>query len=111
MEDPITLMLVESSILKYLIIKKRKKYWVNPLYARRGEESEYVRIFEELRQQPTKFFEYFRMSLSTFEYILKRIKPRIQKYCNFRECIGPREKLTITLRSVLINCVLVLYKA
>lgn len=92
-----TFMLCENSILKYLIMKKRK-YWVNDLYARRGEESEYVKLFNELRQQPTKFFEYFRMTSSTFDYILNRIKPRIQKYSNFRECIRPIEKLTITLR-------------
>lgn len=77
---------------------KRRKYWVNDLYARRGEDSEYVKLFDELRLQPPKFFEYFRMSSSTFDYILNRITPRIQKYSNFRECIGPREKLTITLR-------------
>lgn len=77
---------------------KRRKYWVNELYTRRNEESEYVKLLDELRQQPRKFFEYFRMSLSTFEYILNRIKPRIERYSNFRECIGPEEKLTITLR-------------
>lgn len=96
------LLLFENSMLKYLIAEKKRKYWVNDLYKTRKTESEYVRLFNELKQQPSKFFQYFRMSESTFDYILHKIERRIQKHSNFRECIEPREKLTITLRWVFI---------
>uniref|UniRef100_A0A6P7G3T0 Uncharacterized protein LOC114333878 n=1 Tax=Diabrotica virgifera virgifera TaxID=50390 RepID=A0A6P7G3T0_DIAVI len=90
--------LMENSCLKYMLLKKKKQYWVNDLYIRRDEEGEYVTLFEPLKKQPTKFFEYFRMSPLTFEYLLEKLHSRLEKYSNFRKCIEPEQKLMVTLR-------------
>lgn len=88
---------LDNSSLKYMLISK-KKYWVNEMYLKRDQEGEYVTLFKDLKKQPTKFYEYFRMTPTTFEYILNRISKRLKKYSPFRKCIDPEEKLTVTLR-------------
>lgn len=90
--------LVENSVLKLVVFgKTNRQYWVNELYSNR-HLSEYHQLFEELKSQPTKFFEYYRMSYDTYSYILNAIEEEIRKQCNVRECISPSEKLTVTLR-------------
>lgn len=64
--------LVESSAVKYMIFDK-KKIWINDIYKTRDIDGEYVNLFKELSKQPIKFFEYFRLLPSTFEYIISRI--------------------------------------
>lgn len=84
-----------------MLINKRK-HWVNDIYLKRDEEGKYVTLFKELKEQPLKFYEYFRMTPSTFEYILYGISRRLEKYSNFRNCIDPKQKLTVTLRLFII---------
>lgn len=91
--------LSESPFLKLFPFqpKKRRQIWVNEIFENH-HLSEYFQLFEELKDQPRKFFEYYRMTHETYCYILKAIEEEITKQCNFRECISPSEKLTVTLR-------------
>lgn len=99
MEDEVEdLYFCENSCLKFFLMKKKRQYWVNDIFLTRDQEGEYVTLFKDLKEQPQKFYEYFRMLPSTFNYILNRIHQRLQTYSNFRKTIDPREKLTVTLR-------------
>lgn len=45
-----------------------------------------------------KFYEYFRMSISSFEELLTKIAPRIQNQYVFRKPVEPLEMLGLTIR-------------
>ena len=44
------------------------------------------------------FFRYFRMNATKYEQLLAMVAPEIQKSSVTRECIGPSERLCVTLR-------------
>lgn len=87
-----------SLLLKLLLLDNSRSCWVDEYFLTRNVNGEFERSFEELSRDKTKFFEYTRMSQSTFFYILKAIENQLQKYSNFRECISPKQKLVLTLR-------------
>lgn len=56
-------------------------------------------LFPKLRKHDEKFFNYFRMSIKSFDDLLEIIKDSIDDYENaIRYCISPQEKLIVTLR-------------
>uniref|UniRef100_A0ABD2WDW9 DDE Tnp4 domain-containing protein n=1 Tax=Trichogramma kaykai TaxID=54128 RepID=A0ABD2WDW9_9HYME len=61
---------------------------------------EYHRLFPSLREHPKSFENYTRMTIPTFDYILSRVKNRLQKKrINFhKEPIREEEQLIITIR-------------
>lgn len=72
---------------------------VHEINKNREISGEFFNLYEELKFYPTKFFEYTRMPVSTFDYILNKISPKITREdTNFRKSISPEEKLFITLR-------------
>lgn len=83
-----------------MILDQKRQYWVNDIYKSRDKDGEYFTLCKELKRQPKKFFEYFRMLPSTFEYLLNKTHDKLEKYSTFRKCIEPRQKLTVTLRYV-----------
>ncbi len=88
----------ESPLLKLFLLNGRRTEHVNQLFSSRNKKGEFQMLFSELWDQPEKFFEYFRMTPTTFEYILKGIEESIKKFSNFRECISTRQRLAVTLR-------------
>lgn len=89
--------LLESPILRWEVLNTRDG--VHEINKNRELNGEFFNLFEKLRLYPTKFFEYTRMSISTFDYILSKIAPKITKEdTNFRKSISPAEKLFLTLR-------------
>lgn len=74
-----------------------REFWVHPYNKRR--RMNITLLLDELRNFEDKFFEYTRMTASSFDYLLHLIEPKIQKRdSNFRKCITPAEKLLVTLR-------------
>lgn len=63
-------------------------------------EGSFNLIFESLRRNPVKFFNYFRMSALSFDELLTvHLLTRLTETdTNFRKCINLAEKLTVTLR-------------
>jgi hypothetical protein len=55
-----------------------------------------------LREFPDKFREYYRMNISTFDYILDAVKDDLQGYSNFRKCIEAEEKPRVAVRYVFV---------
>lgn len=61
------------------------------IFLSRNKKGKFGKSVEELRSDET-FFEYTRMTQSTFDQILDNIDEYISMYSNFRECISPNEK-------------------
>jgi hypothetical protein len=59
-------------------------------------EGEYFKLCKILREFPDKFRAYYRMNISTFDYVLDAVKDDLQGYSNFRKCIAvEQEKLHV----------------
>jgi len=89
---------LECPLLKLLLLNGGKTEHVNELFSRRDDKGEFEMLFQELWDQPEKFFEYFRMKPETFEYILEKIEESITKFSNFRKCISAKQRLAVTIR-------------
>lgn len=96
--DEDLLFLLDSPILRWEVFNNTRD-GVHEINKNRGITGEFFNLYEALRLYPRKFFEYTRMPVSTFDYILSKISQKITKEdTNFRKSITPEEKLFITLR-------------
>ena len=61
-------------LLYLLHLRKKKRHrrrlWIHPLIAERSKTGAFNTLFHELRQDNMKFFNYFRMSITTFDELL-----------------------------------------
>ena len=65
----------------------------------RESEGEFHTLYPHLIDDETKFFNYFRMNIGTFEKILSKIEDDLKKENTpYREAINPRERLAVCLR-------------
>lgn len=84
---------------RQIIARLNRRYWVHPLLQVRYVEGAFYTIFEKLREHENKFFNYFRMTISTFDYLLARLRDNISREDTLmRDCIPPVEMLAVTLR-------------
>jgi hypothetical protein len=90
------------------IIYKRKRqqkncvFWVHHINARREEVGLFYTLFNDLRNDENKFFNYFRMSCASFDVLHEKLKDKLQREnMQFRNCIQPVEMISITLRLVI----------
>lgn len=90
--------LLESPLIKLLLLNGGRTEHVNQLFSRRDDKGEFEILFQELWDQQEKFFEYFRMRPGAFAYILEKIEEGIIKFSNFRKCISAKQRLAVTLR-------------
>lgn len=102
------------SSLTYLYLKQKRtkrEHWVHPINCERYTNGHYVKLYYKLREDSSKFFNYFRMSVRSFDELLLCIKNDIQlQNTNMRLAIQPEEMLVITLRYVgifVIKCTLI----
>jgi len=54
--------------------KKRHRYWVHPLNTQRLTESQFYVKRIKLRAHPDKFFDYYRMTVKSFDELFDKIK-------------------------------------
>lgn len=79
--------------------RRERAYWVHPILRERLTLSLYVTLYPSLRSYEPKFFNYFRMSIKSFDALLEKINHDIAADANaIRYCISPEEKLIVTLR-------------
>ncbi|KAI8441515.1 hypothetical protein MSG28_015103 [Choristoneura fumiferana] len=84
---------------------RRRRYWVHPILTTRLTESHYIILYPKLRQYGPKFFNYFRMSIKSFDDLLALINEELVADENtVRYTISPEEKLIITLRYLATGC-------
>lgn len=73
--------------------------WVRKLFQERKRKGEFYLLVQDLRLYDEEyFFKYFRMSVMQYEELLSMVAPIIQKSSQKRECIGPNERLSLTMR-------------
>ena len=91
-------------VMFYLRRKQRKtankrKFWVHPILRERFSLGTFHNLIGELRSDEHKLFNYFRMSITSFNDLLARVSVRINyQNTRFRDCICPEERLSIFLR-------------
>ncbi|KAF2890722.1 hypothetical protein ILUMI_15451 [Ignelater luminosus] len=89
------------ALLLRMKAKKRykKQYWVHPVISQRLMKGQFCKIHNDLRDHPNKFFQYYRMSMRSFDDLLQIIGPRITyQDTKWRNFIPPEERLLATLR-------------
>lgn len=75
--------------------------WVHPLNSTRPSEGAFNLIFESIRRDRVKFFNYFRMSVSTCDELLLTVYLGTRLLgidTNMSKSTTPAEKLAATLR-------------
>jgi len=76
-----------------------RRYWVHPINSHRESSGQFNTFYENVRCYPDKFFEYYRMSTTSFDELLLKVRPYITKQTTtFRNPISAEQRLTITLR-------------
>lgn len=91
------MLLLENVYLKNQYFKRKR--CVHPVNKLRSTLGEYHHLHKMLCEDEERFFEYYRMSVTTFYYILNNVKESIQKgRTNFHETIAAEERLAVTLR-------------
>ncbi|XP_067128130.1 uncharacterized protein [Centruroides vittatus] len=80
--------------------RRRKRGPTRTWIKRRTDKGAFLNLNLELRgEDPTSYRRWLRLTESQFEYLLRKISPRIQKQkTKFGEPISPAERLTVTLR-------------
>jgi len=77
---------------------KVRKYWVHPVHSKIEGENHFAIFYENIRKFPLKFFEYFRMSIPSFDESLKILRPHLTKQqTNMRNPISAELRLTVTI--------------
>lgn len=76
----------------------RKGQGIHPINCNRSVYGEYHHLFEELKRDENRFFQYMRMTIETFNYILEKVEHRLIKtWCNWhKQPILPEERLNIS---------------
>ena len=93
-----------SIIALYLLYRRRKRrrnrvHWVHPIIQKREEFGAFYTLFGELREDANKFFNYFRMSVSSFDEMHRRLLKSLQRRnSKMRNCIQPVEMLAVAVR-------------
>ncbi|XP_044160431.1 protein ALP1-like [Bufo gargarizans] len=79
--------------------RRKRRYWVHPITSARIRRGVFETLFPELRNYPDKFFNYLRMTVESFDDLLQRVSPHIQRQdTTFRRCVSPAERLLLTIR-------------
>ena len=100
MEDDIDEQLQLAFIMTKLKkkLKRRHRFWVHDIVARRMQLGAYNNLVMELALDREKFRGYFRMSHETFDEVLSYVGPVITKKTVVREPLHARQRLAICLR-------------
>ena len=65
---------------KRLEKKKRRKYWVRPIFLRRKVHGQFHQMLTELREGDREYyFRYMRMSPERFDHLLSLVEDKISK--------------------------------
>ncbi|CAH1997701.1 unnamed protein product [Acanthoscelides obtectus] len=75
---------------------RSRRYAVHPYNNERSRKC--PKFLEDIRKHPDKFFEYYRMSIASFDELLGALRPLITKQeTSFKKPISAEERLTVTL--------------
>jgi len=84
---------------RYRKLKINRRYWLHLIVRQRYQLGSFQTLMCQLRRDEFKFFNYFRMSISTFDDLLRRVERLLTRQDTYmRKSLGPEEKLAICLR-------------
>lgn len=84
---------------QHLYPEKKRKYWTHPLVSARLLKGAFSTLFEDLKEDPLKFFNYFRMSIRSFNELADRLEDALQNNDTvMRLAVRPTEMLAVALR-------------
>jgi len=65
----------------------------------------FTTFFNEIKKYPEKCFDYYRMSILSFEELLEKIRPKITKenITHLRNPISAEERLTVTFITIIMH--------
>jgi hypothetical protein len=61
------------------IKKQTRNLWVHPAWQKRSVEGKFITVYKELVDDESKFHQYFRMSMYSFEKLLKSGRKPVQE--------------------------------
>ncbi|XP_063230841.1 uncharacterized protein LOC134535573 [Bacillus rossius redtenbacheri] len=85
--------------------KKKRRYWVHPMIMERRVTSLFHTLYPRIKEDEGKFFNFARMSLTTFEELLHILTDNLTRQdTNMRASIKPEYKIICTLRYLATGC-------
>lgn len=95
----VTASLLESYYEIEFNVREKRRWGTHPVLANRMSTGQFHIMFCEHRSYQDKFFQYYRMSVRTFDHLLSLVEDKIAKRdTNMKKSISPTERLVITLR-------------
>ncbi|GBN37671.1 hypothetical protein AVEN_192872-1 [Araneus ventricosus] len=77
----------------------KRNYWVHPINQKREQIGIFHTLLNELQKDEKKFFNFFRMTIPSFNELHQGLKTKIlRKNSKMRNSITAEEKLVLTLR-------------
>ena len=78
---------------------RRRRYWAHPMLLKRPTEGSFALHYADLRRYPQLFFNFTRMTIPTFQFLLEKLHPRLDRTnTDMRRSVPPEERLLLTLR-------------
>lgn len=81
--------LLLSQLYYYMILRKksycflrrykRRRWWVRSINNMRSYQGDFMHLFQELKYDVDIFFKYTRMNKDTFNLLLSKVRPYLQK--------------------------------
>ena len=85
-------------LLMLQILSNRRNIWVHPLNNLRFEKGEFYTLYPDLRKWPSRFYKFYRMSLTKFDRLLGMLQPYLVRTgCNYRQPIEGEQRLVSTI--------------
>ena len=85
-------------VLRRRLSSKKRSTWARKWLRRRRQRSIYSNLVQELREEdPDEYLKYLRMTTTTFNILLEKVRPYIEKKNTVvRNSISAAERLTVT---------------
>lgn len=77
---------------------KRKKLWIHPIISQRHLQGAFVLLYSNLREDERKFFNYFKMSIKSFNELHSKVENSLKFSDQVRVSISSVERLCVALR-------------
>ena len=75
-----------------------QEVWIHPLNDDRIGKGEFYTLYPDLRYYPSKFFQFYQMSVARFDLLLRLALRLRKKSMNLRQPISAEQLLVLTLR-------------
>lgn len=79
--------------------RRKKRWWTHPTLSNRLSTGQFHIMFNKHKMYFEKFFQYYRMSVTSFDELLDLVRENVAKRDTvMRRSVDPTERLVVTLR-------------